>query len=125
MALSLAMSGLVSASRKARTSLFCALNLTTLFSIDPSLASAHILPANVIVCTSSQNTMENSPTEPANFESIKDEAVSSKVISVSVSSTSSSHSANNCCSLTNSGHQVAPVVLPNTTNHLSESQEAV
>lgn len=43
-ALSMVMSSLVSASRKARTSLFCALTLTTHFALDPSLASAQILP---------------------------------------------------------------------------------
>ena len=41
------MSELVLASRKARTSLFCALNLTTLFSLDPVLASSSSLPVEL------------------------------------------------------------------------------
>lgn len=55
-ALSAAISELVLASRKARTSLFCALSLTTLFELDSELASASELPPALIPETSDEES---------------------------------------------------------------------
>lgn len=66
MALAAAMGGLVSASRGARTAMFCALTLTTHHSVEPSLATATSLPAHLVPTThsSGDSSSPDSSLEP-------------------------------------------------------------
>lgn len=84
MALAAAMGGLVSASRGARTAMFCALTLTTHHSVEPSLATAATLPPQYFPGSHSPSGSSSSP--PLS----NDPSQSSPSAAVTLPSTSSS-----------------------------------
>ncbi|KAK7080226.1 hypothetical protein SK128_015763 [Halocaridina rubra] len=101
MALAAAMGGLVSASRGARTAMFCALTLTTHHSMEPALATAATLPTQFLPgmyspgagsSSSPVTSADPSQSSPSSEVTLPSSASSSSFTSLSSSSSSSSTS---------------------------------
>ncbi|XP_068204160.1 uncharacterized protein [Palaemon carinicauda] len=118
LALAAAMGGLVSASRGARTAMFCALTLTTHLSVEPSLATAATLPPQFLPGSHSPGVSSSSPT--LNADPSRSSPSSASVSSASVATTPNS----TCSSSTTSSSSISISSSPTSSSSSSSPTSA-